>query len=356
LCDALCGYAIPYDGHRPGGCPSTTPVPLRDEEARKRELELSLTRIFDGGRGRSHHPDPGDGNDGVVAWAIPTIQIPAAFAGNPACVPSDAEVTRNLLSSALGSGESSASVRLSSTYLNLTREMTSILSMYGRTGNNGDVGSSSSSSSSSPYILTAGAASHGFAPKVGSSPSSRGGKKRGVLERIKSTIPDAFLLLAKETARSIASSGGKILLYERRGWTFHAKGIWITTDSDDGDNDDDVDHSAPPPRRRRLDPRHHRPEIIADPSSLLATVIGSSNYGSRSENLDLESNCILIFNDDSSMAAGGGGLCGSSVKESVAAEWNELCRPSSVLRDVGDDEYGGSQVMRAVLKLMKRYL
>jgi phosphatidylserine/phosphatidylglycerophosphate/cardiolipin synthase-like enzyme len=165
--------------------------------------------------------------------------------------------------------------------------------------------------------------------------------------------------LAKETARSIASSGGKILLYERRGWTFHAKGIWITADSDDGvdgGNDDYVDRSAPPPRRRRLDPRHHRPEIIADPSSLLATVIGSSNYGSRSENLDLESNCILVFNDDSLMAAGGGGGCGSSVKESVAAEWNELCRPSRVLRDVGDDEYGGNRVMRVVLKIMKRYL
>jgi hypothetical protein len=140
------------------GCPSTTPVPPRDKEAQKRELELSLTRIFDGGRGRPHHRDPGDGNDGVVAWAIPTIQIPAAFAGNPACVLSDAEVTRNLLSSALGSGESSASVRLSIAYLNLTSEMMSILSMYGRMGNNGDVGSSSSSSS--PYILMAGAASH----------------------------------------------------------------------------------------------------------------------------------------------------------------------------------------------------
>ena len=223
----------------------------------------------------------------MVAWAIPTIQIPAAFTGNPACVPSDAEVTRNLLSLALGSGKSSASMRLSSAYLNLTREMTSILSMYGRTGNNGDVGSSSSSSS--PYILTAGAASHGFAPKVGSSSSSRGGKKRGVLERIKSTIPDAFLLLAKETARSIASSGGKILLYERQGWTFHAKGIWITAVDDDGDNgdDNDVDRSAPPPRCRHLDPRHHRPEIIGDPSSLLATVIGSSNFGSRSKKLDL---------------------------------------------------------------------
>ncbi len=45
-------------------------------------------------------------------------------------------------------------------------------------------------------------------------------------------------------------------------------------------------------------------------------------------------------------------MCGSSVKESVATEWNKLCQPSSVLRDVGDDEYGGNRVMRVVLKLM----
>ena len=46
------------------------------------------------------------------------------------------------------------------------------------------------------------------------------------------------------------------------------------------------------------------------------------------------------------------------VKESVAAEWNELCRLSSVLRDVGDgeDNDDGNQVMRVILKYMKRYL
>jgi hypothetical protein len=64
---------------------------------------------------------------GMVMWAIPNIQFPAAFAGGPVGVPSDAEVTRNLLSSALESGGRSASVRLSSAYLNLTSEMTSIL-------------------------------------------------------------------------------------------------------------------------------------------------------------------------------------------------------------------------------------
>ena len=88
--------------------------------------------------------------------------------------------------------------------------MTSILTMYVRTESNGEV----RLLLLSPYILTAGAVSHGFLPKVGSS-SLRGGKKwGGILEHIKSTIPDAFLLLAMETAQSITSSGGKILLYE----------------------------------------------------------------------------------------------------------------------------------------------
>ena len=140
LCDALCGYAIRYDGRRgPGG--GTPNPPPRDEGARKRELELSLARMFDGsGMGRSRHRCDTEDGDGVVAWAVPTIQIPSAFAGGPVGVPSDAEVTRNLLTSALGDGRISASVRLSSAYLNLTRELTLILTMYGRMGR-GNVGS-----------------------------------------------------------------------------------------------------------------------------------------------------------------------------------------------------------------------
>ena len=99
---------------------------------------------------------------------------------------------------------------MSSTYLNLTSKMTLILTMYGRMERGGDV----KSSSSSPYIMTAGTESHRFLLKVGLS-SLRGGKKwGGILERIKLTILDAFLLLVTETARSITSSGGKILLYE----------------------------------------------------------------------------------------------------------------------------------------------
>ena len=44
-----------------------------------------------------------DGN-GVVAWAIPTIQIPTTFVSGSVGVPSNVEVSQNLLSSALGSG------------------------------------------------------------------------------------------------------------------------------------------------------------------------------------------------------------------------------------------------------------
>ena len=143
LCNTLCGYTIRYDGRRgPGGGPRGTPnPPPRDEGARKRELELSLARMFDGsGMGRSRHRCDTEDGDGVVAWAVPTIQIPSAFAGGPVGVPSDAEVTRNLLTSALGYGRISASVQLSSAYLNLTRELTLILTMYGRMGR-GNVGS-----------------------------------------------------------------------------------------------------------------------------------------------------------------------------------------------------------------------
>ncbi len=78
---------------------------------------------------------------------------------------------------------------------------------------------------------------------------------------------------------------------------------------------------------------------------LLATVIGFSNFGSRSKNLDLESNCILIFND--LMVGGGTGW----LKKLVAAKWNKLCRPSVELRDVCIDKDDGNRVMRVALKI-----
>lgn len=64
---------------------------------------------------------------------------------------------------------------------------------------------------------------------------------------------------------------------EEGGWTYHAKGLWITFPSS---------HSpgAPPTP----------PEKGEDPS---LTVVGSSNYTKRSYELDLEANVIIATSD-----------------------------------------------------------
>ena len=52
--------------------------------------------------------------------------------------------------------------------------------------------------------------------------------------------------------------------YLRPGWTFHAKGLWVDTDA---------------------------------PTSATLAFIGSSNYGHRSRDLDLESQLLLVTRD-----------------------------------------------------------
>jgi phosphatidylserine/phosphatidylglycerophosphate/cardiolipin synthase-like enzyme len=154
------------------------------------------------------------------------------------------------------------------------------------------------------------------------------------VEYVKGTIPKAFLTLVKETAQSIVSAGGKVFLYEREGWTFHAKGIWIT--ATDGRNNIDS----------------HHPELIKEPSSLLATIIGSSNYGARSEHIDVESNCIIVFKDYSS---DDDNFC-HNVKKSIAAEWNDMCQPSKEWKEENSANDDSTSIMRLVLELLRRYL
>lgn len=78
-------------------------------------------------------------------------------------------------------------------------------------------------------------------------------------------IPDAYSLLAKKFYEQIKKHGqeNRIALfeYERSSWTYHAKGLWFYP----------VDSSLP-----------------------CLTVIGSSNYGERSVNRDLESQICLV--------------------------------------------------------------
>mmetsp|Transcript_17518 Transcript_17518/g.20909 ORF Transcript_17518/g.20909 Transcript_17518/m.20909 type:complete len:204 (-) Transcript_17518:11-622(-) len=106
------------------------------------------------------------------------------------------------------------------------------------------------------------------------------------------------------------------MLYEPKGWTFHAKGLWLTTTSssnstvasnlsEEGDvgvkdggasrnRGGGVDSSAIPNDNDEAQNRMTTTDY--DDSIMLASIVGSGNFGSRSENLDFESNCILVVN------------------------------------------------------------
>ena len=215
LCDILCKYAVKCD--KAMLCDgSNLPSLFENEAARKLELEASLVRLFNGNNRDSisnskHATNP-------VAYAVPTCQLPKSFLKRTLNFHSDATITRNLLRAALDH-ESSSSVRLSSAYLNLTPSLLSELQKFGRIVTD-DKNDNSSCSDGSVYILTAGTISHGFAPKRGTA-----SKPNGFIDKIKDSIPDAFMTLVKQVAAAIIARGGKVFMYERPGWTFHAKGV-----------------------------------------------------------------------------------------------------------------------------------
>jgi len=102
-------------------------------------------------------------------------------------------------------------------------------------------------------------------------------------------LPDAYTHLAKMFLRKVRYEGlsesidlkewkrGKV--NEEGGWTYHAKGLWVTFPSTS---------TSKPNIQSTL------PEEAEDPS---LTVIGSSNYTKRSYELDLEANVIIATSD-----------------------------------------------------------
>ncbi|KAK1741943.1 CDP-diacylglycerol--glycerol-3-phosphate 3-phosphatidyltransferase [Skeletonema marinoi] len=304
LCDTLCSYAIKYDGQPP--LLSTQSF----DSTRKQHLESSLARLFVDETqtilpGACSHSDALD----PVAYAIPTFQMPNSILGRPFQFQSDNDASRDLLLAAVESDQD-MSVRLSSAYLNLTPRLRSVLTMFGNKRGGG-----------APYVLTAGAMSHGFAPKKQTKSKQN---NVGIVDKIKSSIPEAFLTLVKEASQSIIACGGKVLLYERQGWTFHAKGVWITAN----------------------DTNTSRQELINDPTSVVSTIIGSGNYGARSEDLDVESNCVIVFNEQSK---------GEPIQQSVANDWNNMCEHSTVTEDL-DFRDDVNNLTNIVVQFMKKFL
>ena len=135
--------------------------------------------------------------ENVVAYAVPTFQVPRGFLPSSTLeFPMDANQTRNLLLAAREQDDSTC-VLLASAYLNPTPKLVSTLSQFQHL-----------------KLLTAGYKSHGFAPKPGQAP------RRG------DWVPSIFSALYAELEEKLPHA--EFLYYEREGWTFHAKGLWLT--------------------------------------------------------------------------------------------------------------------------------
>ena len=271
----------------------------------------------------------------AVAFAVPTFQAPTGFfrsfrKDESLLFPLDTEVTRNLLQAVLHEDPSSE-VRMASAYFNPTDSLMSVLRKF-------EVGPRSA------HLVTAGPVSHGFAPKNGM--DSR--------RNMTSSVPGAYLELARNAASAIAS-WGNVWMYNREGWIFHAKGLWITSGMLDQHR-----------REFRSQGDAIDTTLIYDPSSITASIIGSGNFGARSENLDFESNCLLVLNTERDAENGKGDLGRDTkgltkIQSLLAEDWNDIIQYTSQLdpndeKELGIDSKGsfGSWWRKAALAVIRK--
>lgn len=111
---------------------------------------------------------------------------------------------------------------------------------------------------------------------------------------ISGMLPAAYTCLSARFLDHVASAqrSHAIQLKEWRrgtvgepgGWTYHAKGLWITLGREEKSDEDDKSESA------------GGTEDVDDHPSL--TFVGSSNYTKRSYSLDLEVGAIIVTSDE----------------------------------------------------------
>jgi len=261
-------------------------------------------------------PSDSDINKEALLFVVPTFQLPASF-DNDCCASdkfqrslpfaSDSEVTKDIILTSGECGESS-SLYLSSAYLNPTPSLISCLqSFISRTD----------STIGQVNLLTASLTSHGFSPKKT--------KETLTYKKKECWIPPAFLQVAKETVAHL-SKGGRLFLYSRNNWTFHAKGLWLLASNDHKCGNEQKKTKVPDAQINR------RKEIQSN--ELLLTVIGSGNFGYRSHSLDVESNCILIMNPTSINDSNR-----TKISSALIKNWNELAHYSEEMYDESDQDF-----------------
>jgi phosphatidylserine/phosphatidylglycerophosphate/cardiolipin synthase-like enzyme len=228
--------------------------------------------------------------DDPVAYAVPTFQAPPAyFKRMLPSLRSDNDVIHDLLQCATSqSPNGNIAARVSTAYLNPTNRLLQALSKF-----------------NTIHFLTAGRVSHGFKPKP----------KAG--NRGKDWIPTVFAYAAQRIAQK--AKHAHVWYYHRPDWSFHAKGIWLT------DNSNVATTSTSP--------------LLPADSELYAVTHGSSNYGERSSRRDMESNLVLVLPQ------------GSPLVQPHVTEWNDLCKYAVSSEAEGSRPVAAS--IKAVFPLIK---
>ncbi|WVF70894.1 hypothetical protein IAT40_005689 [Kwoniella sp. CBS 6097] len=115
-------------------------------------------------------------------------------------------------------------------------------------------------------------------------------------------IPEGYTLLESRFHREAVKrgrawdeekgTGVRLKEWEKKGWTYHSKGLWLTPASVSSSNETDMQASAPvqPPASIQTQPQ---------PSKPFLTFIGSSNLSTRSLTLDTELSMIMMTSSPS---------------------------------------------------------
>jgi len=218
----------------------------------------NLHRLFttEGDGGASHSSSALLEDSETVAVCVPTFHHPQMTPPHNQQLPSDVEVTLALLEES----PHEATVQMSSAYLNPSPMLLRALQRHSKVD-----------------LLTAGRLSHGFRPKP------KAGNKGTAW------IPTVFDHLQYEALWP----NSRLWHWQRDGWTFHAKGLWLEAVPVANHHDDE---------RKNDTGEEHDHGAKEDRSPLLAAMVGSSNFGRRSFERDVESNLVLVFPPTSQFA------------------------------------------------------
>lgn len=318
-----------------------------EEQMRRSQLMNDLHSLFYQSISSNDMENEKKDRQRVIAYAIPTCQFPSHLLSPNLCT--DNEVIKNLITGTMRLTKNdttmkSIALRLSSAYLNPTNNFISLLQQFSQSKiESSSQGHIAPSSGNYVHLMTAAVKSHGFAPKHQNRKKS-----------FKDFVPFIFMELIKDFSSKFISNVN-ILLYEREGWTFHSKGLWLTATIN---NDSIMDNQSEEISKCNDAVLN----TVCDHSIILATMIGSSNYGARSELLDIESNCLLILNHDDISTDAKNSV--RKLNSDLTNEWNNLNKyakkinMSSVADDLvrpKDSLLLGLIAKRKVLKYIRRY-